>query len=116
MKAWIGTKELEVGGKYLGLDLRDSNDILENTDALHQRLRDEGYLLIRGLHDREAILDARRAILEQVAADGALDPSAPLMDAVMNPSGQRLGGVQRELAKTPRLREVLESKRIFTFF
>ena len=32
----------------------DSNDILDNPDALKERIAADGYLLIRDLHDKEA--------------------------------------------------------------
>ena len=47
-------------------DLRESNDILDNPDALKERITTDGYLLIRGLHDNEAVLTARREILEKL--------------------------------------------------
>ena len=43
-------------------DLRESNDILDNVDALQERMAADGYLLIRGLHDTDAILTARQQI------------------------------------------------------
>ena len=55
-------------------DLRESNDILENRDALQERMAADGYLLIRGLHNTEAILTARQQILEKLAAKGMLAP------------------------------------------
>ena len=50
-------------------DLRESNDILDNPDALKERIATDGYLLIRGLHDKAAILAARRQILERLGSE-----------------------------------------------
>ena len=55
-------------------DLRESNDILDNPDALQERIAADGYLLIRGLHDKDAILTARRQILEKLAAKEMIAP------------------------------------------
>ena len=66
-------------------DLRESNDILNNPNALRERITQDGYLLIRGLHEREAVLAARRQILEKLAEKGMLAPNTPLMDGVFNP-------------------------------
>mgnify|MGYP001821674872 FL=1 len=63
-------------------DLRSSNDVLEDSDALRQRMDEEGYLFFRGLLPRDEVLRARREILLQYAAIGELDPAAPLMDAI----------------------------------
>ena len=63
-------------------ELRPSNEILDNSDALRQRMDEEGYLFFRGLLPRDEVLRARREILLQYAAIGELDPKAPLMDAI----------------------------------
>lgn len=63
-------------------ELRPSNEILDNSDALWQRMDEEGYLFFRGLLPRDEVLRARREILLQYAAIGELDPEAPLMDAI----------------------------------
>ena len=44
--------EMELGRKYLGV-LRDANELLNQPSALKARIKEDGYLLIRGLHDRE---------------------------------------------------------------
>jgi hypothetical protein len=36
----------------LTLQLKESNDILADAGALRSRLQDQGYLLVRQLHDR----------------------------------------------------------------
>lgn len=77
MKVTIGQRELEFGSKYL-TELRSSNDIMENTEALRARLAEEGYLLIRGFHDRERILAARAEFLRKLESMGRLDAQAPL--------------------------------------
>jgi hypothetical protein len=62
--------------------LRDANDLLPNAAQLQQRMTEDGYLCLRGLLSREDVLAARRRTLEQLEADGQLDPSAPLMDGI----------------------------------
>lgn len=63
-------------------EVRPSNDILENSNALRERMDEEGYLFFRGLLPRDAVLRARQEILLQYAAIGELDPDAPVMDAI----------------------------------
>jgi ectoine hydroxylase-related dioxygenase (phytanoyl-CoA dioxygenase family) len=49
-------------------------------DALHERMDEDGHLLLRGLLDVEKVMAARRRVLEQLDAAGQLDADAPLMD------------------------------------
>jgi ectoine hydroxylase-related dioxygenase (phytanoyl-CoA dioxygenase family) len=53
--------------------LRSSNDILSNPDLQKQRMQDEGYLLFRGLLNRDLVMDARREILLKYAIVGEID-------------------------------------------
>merc|ERR1712168_1434358 len=39
-------------------------------DGLRRELSQNGYLLIRGLHSREEVLEARKVVLEHMAASG----------------------------------------------
>ncbi|MDE0636487.1 MAG: phytanoyl-CoA dioxygenase family protein [Candidatus Poribacteria bacterium] len=101
-------------------DLRDSNDILDNPGALHERMAEDGYLLIRGLHDKETVLAARRAILEKLAAKGMLAPDTPLMDGTFNPdypeptSTGSMGN--KPLTQLPAFNAVVEGAPIMGFF
>ena len=101
-------------------DLRDSNDILENPDALHKRIAEDGYLLIRGLHDKETVLAARRSILAKLAAKGMLAPDTPLMDGNFNPdypeptSTGSMGN--KSLTQLPAFKAVVEGAPIMNFF
>ena len=63
-------------------NLRASNEILEDADALRQRLSDDGYLFFPGLLPREDVLAARKEILLKYAAIGELDPNHDVMDAI----------------------------------
>eukprot|EP00117_Sycon_ciliatum_P049377 scpid68644/ scgid4501/ len=46
--------------------LEDSNNLMNDGTALRQELAEKGYLFIRGLHDRQAVLNARLAVLEHI--------------------------------------------------
>ncbi len=118
MKYRIGNSEFEAGTAALTLELRDSNDALNNPDELNARLEDDGYLLIRGFHDREQVLGVRREILERLRERGQLDSSAPLIDGIANPDGPPTTASVRgqEDLKTDSLRELLYSPRAHAFF
>ena len=116
MKVEVGERTLEFGGE-LG-ELRDCNALLNDRDALQARMAEDGYLLVRGLQPREAVLEARRAIFEYMRDHGdQLQPGTELMDGVINPDAAptRLLG-NREITHQPPVRAVLESRNIFDFF
>ena len=56
---------------------RDANGILHDEAALHARIEEDGYLLIRGFYDREAVLSARIDILKQLSEQGRLAKDVP---------------------------------------
>lgn len=65
--------------------ITDSNDILDQPEALRARLEEDGYLYIRNFFDPELILAGRRSIFRRIAAEGQLDPDHDLMDGVVHP-------------------------------
>src|SRR5436309_10710169 len=112
----MGKREMELPSRYLG-ELREANELLGDVEALRERMAEDGYLLIRGLFERERVLEARRQILEVLAREGALDPDQPLMDAVAAP-GQHGGfrGGENDLTGSPAFRSLVESMAIMGFF
>ena len=112
--------ELEVGGRYLTTELRESNDALDDVAELRQRMADDGYLLIRGLHEREQVLAARRGILEDLDERGFLKPGSPLMDGVVNAASDH-AAIQsamsnRHLIRMPALLNLVEGRPVMDFF
>lgn len=64
-------------------ELRESNDILDSVDAQIRRMAQDGYLLFRGLIDRNVVLEARREILLKYAIIGEIDAiNHPTMDSI----------------------------------
>ncbi|OWF45861.1 uncharacterized protein LOC110456468 [Mizuhopecten yessoensis] len=51
-------------------ELKDSNHLLGNTQALRDQLQQQGYLFIRGFHDRKEVLEAREAVIRHVVSGG----------------------------------------------
>lgn len=118
MKVTIGQRELEWGGKYL-TELRDCNDMLEDTEALRNRLQEDGYLLIRGFHKREQVLNARMEFLRKLEAMGRLDPHALVEDGVIgseNKGGMWGGGTEQLQPDFPRFLDVVNSPAVLDFF
>ncbi len=112
----MGKRELELGGKYLGL-LRDANDLLGDVQALRARMKEDGYLLLRGLQPREKVYAARMHILECLDANGQIDRSHPLEQGAIPQDGRGLFlGGQRETTRAKPFLDLVESPEIMAFF
>lgn len=110
--------ELPLPGERLGL-LREANLLLDDPQALRERLASDGYLFIRGLHDRDQVLHARRELLERIAASGKLDPTRPVLDAGIPPDGHGafFGKTSDDEVKSaPAFQELVRSPRLLRFF
>ena len=76
--------KLDTSAEKFG-ELRESNNILGDVDAMRTRMADEGYLFFRGLINRDAVLEARQEILLKYAIVGEIDSiNHPLMDAIQS--------------------------------
>ena len=107
--------EMELGGKYLGL-LREANDLLDDQQALRARMEEDGYLLIRGLHDVEKVKGTRKFLLEKLDENEQINRSHPL-DAAIPAKGKRgmfWGGNQKVTHQPPFL-NLVESSEIMNF-
>ncbi|WP_274365845.1 phytanoyl-CoA dioxygenase family protein [Paenibacillus thermotolerans] len=118
MKLMMGNAELAMGSKYL-TELREPNDILEDTEALRARLENDGYLLIRGFHDPSDVAEARAGMLRKLQAMGKIDASYPLEQGVIAPGarGAMFGGPEnKEDADLRRFYELVNHRRVIDFF
>ena len=116
MKLMMGQDELEIGGKYLST-LRDANDLIDDMDAIHRRMDEDGYLLIRGLQNTEKVKAARQVVLDNLKANDQLDLDQPADIGVAAPGkkGRFLGGA-KQVTHTPEFLSVVESPEIMKFF
>lgn len=114
MMVKVGNRELELNGEQL-TELRSSNDIWHDKQALRERMEEDGYLLIRGFHDRNKVLEARTSILEKMAQMGKLDRDTQLEDGIMADGSKTIfmGGTNEDL---PALLNVLNGEHIMRFF
>lgn len=114
MKVKMGKYELEMGGPYL-TELRDSNDIRHDFGALRQRMDEDGYILIRGFHEREQVLLARSEILRRLSDSGKLDPDSDPEEGVIGPGnkGSMYGGTNTD---NPEFLKVVNSPGVLRFF
>ena len=100
-------------GEELG-ELRDANALLDDPGALQSRFAEDGYLLIRGLHPRQDVMEVRRQMLEILDGNERLDRDFPRDQAVIKPGtgGSFKGGI----GDATGFRPLVESPRIMGFF
>lgn len=110
----VGTRDLELGSPRLGT-LRDATIHLGDAAALRARLDDDGYLLLRGLQDRDLVLEARRQMVRELRAAGVADPGGGDLATTAVPGASRPAGLDARLAACPAFRQVVESERIRGF-
>ena len=111
----VGQRELALGSDQLG-ELRDATPHLGDPAALRARLADEGYLLLRGLQDRDLVLEARRQMVAALRASGSADPAGGPLDCRPAPgAGGKFAGGDNDLTRCPAFRQVVESERIRAF-
>ena len=116
MTLTMGDTALELGSSQLG-DLRDSTADKHDFDALRTRLADDGYLLLRGLHDPDQVAAARHMLLSNLQQNGQLDPVAPLDEgrAAEGARGAFIGG-RKAISHHPDFLAVVESPRLMAWF
>lgn len=114
MMVKVGSRELEMDGPHL-TELRSSNAILYDVQARRERLKEDGYLLIRGFHDREKVLNARTSILQKMDQMGKLDRDTLLEEGIMADGSKSIfmGGTNEDL---PALLNVLNGDHVMRFF
>lgn len=118
MEIRFGKQMLTMGSKYL-TELRDANDIFDDTEQLRFRLQEDGYLLIRGLHQRDTVLKARLEFLRALQEMGRLDPAAPLENGVIgNENKPAMWGMGADDLKErfPHFLEIVNSTSVMSLF
>ncbi|ALS29170.1 phytanoyl-CoA dioxygenase [Paenibacillus sp. 32O-W] len=113
-KVKIGEREWDTGGPYM-TELRESNDILNDTIALRERLKEDGYLFIRGFHERGHVLAAREAFIGRLVERGRLAPGTPPEEAVIGPDHKGTS-FQGSHDQPQQLLDLVHSPRTFAFF
>ena len=81
-------------------EMREATELLGDPAALHERMAEDGYLLLRGFHPREDVQAARKAIL----------------DFLDEHNLNNIGRHNETVSRFPEVLNVLESPRLFDFF
>ena len=111
----IGETDIEIGSKYLNLYL-DENNYEEDQKKLINKLKENGYLLIKGLHDKQEISSIRKKIISILTKDDIFDSgkneiTGNLKEGIIKTSTVR----GNEKIKIPEL-DILYSRNKFTSF
>lgn len=114
MRVAFQRKQMEFPSARFGC-LSDSTAALADTGELRRRCAADGYLFIRGLIDRGAVLEARRAVLGYLRERGALVQGTPLMEGVMPRAGRGVG-MGKRVTHRPELLRVLEGPELQSFY
>ena len=115
MKIRFGYRDLEFPSAELG-QLSGSQDLLGDAPSLRQRLHEDGYLLLRGLIDRDSIVAGRKTILEHMRTQQALVPGTPVLEGVMPRGGRTVRLMGTELMHHPNVLAALEHPSLFGLF
>lgn len=115
MHLTMANRQLEWGSE-MG-ELRDANPLLNDAQALQERMTEDGYLLLRGLHDAAKVRAVRELLLQNLDANGQIDRAFPMEAGVIAPDarGAFLGG-SKLLTRSPEFLALVESPEIMGFF
>jgi hypothetical protein len=116
----VGTRMLEVGRHLQWMD-ETVDGTTDSATAMHELLDRQGYMLLRKLIPREAVLTGCRRIAETLAASGWLAPGrdpALLELAVEAPNGGFMlqASEQDEIVDAPAIRRVLAGPELMDLF
>jgi hypothetical protein len=116
VKVTLAKQEMEIGSRHLGT-LRDSTPLMHEPSDLRERMDEDGYLLLRGLHDPARVQAVRDMMLQNLAENDQIDTSFPLDEAVVKPGahGAFLGG-SKSLTRNQTFLDLVESPRLMSFF
>ncbi len=96
-------------------ELTDCTPLLDDPIALRRHMREEGYLLLRGLLNRDDVNAARHSMLERLAEHGHLDPAYPL-EAAKAATATRVSFKPDLAVNNPLLRKVVYAGPMMAFF
>jgi len=116
VKVTFAKTEMELGGAQLG-EMRDSTPDLHEPAALRERMAEDGYLLLRGLHDRHRVQAVRDMILANLAENEQIETAFPVEQGVVA-AGARgaFHGGSKTLTRCRTFLDLVESHRIMDFF
>ena len=99
------------------VELADSTPLLNDFGALHRKIREDGYLFIRGFHPREDAEKAAHWTLQAIAQSGGLKPDTPVKAGIIGETNQTFSFFrQTEVAHAKPILDVVDSQRTMRFY
>ena len=99
------------------LELADSTALLNNLPALRRKMREDGYLFLRGFHPRAHAAAAARWTLQAIAQRGGLKPDTPVEKGIIGDANQTFSFFrQTEVAHAKPILDVVDSQRTMQFY
>ena len=97
--------------------LVDSSPLLNDMDAIHERMARDGFLYLSGLIDPQKVHKARATIMAFMAEKQALVPDTPVLHGVMPNGGKSVPMMGRKgIAHHPDVLAVIEAEELYAFF
>ena len=98
------------------VELADSTSLLNNPNALHRKMRADGYLFIRGFHPRAHAEKAAHWTLRAIAQRDGLKPDTPIEDGIIGETNQTFSFFrQTEVVHAKPILDVVDSPRTMQF-
>jgi hypothetical protein len=113
-KVRMSKKELIFGDTIVMA--RESNDILADTEALRQRIEEDGYLIIRNFHKRDDVMKGRKDIVDYMESQGVLAPGSTLENAIIGPQNRSTRFRDNVVKTWSDFLNIVEGKNTMDFF
>ena len=105
---------------YFGKDiaeLSDSSPLLNDFVALHKKMREDGYLFIRGFHPRKDAEAAAHWTLQAIADNNGLKPDTPIKEGIIGDTNRTFSFFrQTEVSHAEPILDVVNSQRTMQFY
>ena len=99
------------------LELSDSSSLINDFEALLKKIREDGYLFIRGFHPRTDAEQAAQWTLQNIAQRGGLQPDTKVEDGIIGERNQTFSFFrQTEVAHAKPILDVVDSHRTMQFY
>jgi hypothetical protein len=99
------------------VELIDSSPLMTDMAALKSRLVEDGYLFIRGFHDRTATVAAAQWTLQSINGLGGLKPGSDVEDGLIGDDNRNFPFFRQvQVSHAPHVLNVVDSSATFAFF
>lgn len=99
------------------VELKDSSPLMGDFDTLRERMKEDGYLFIRGFHPHELAKRAALRTLQAIAERGGIQAGTSVEDGIATRDGQSYGFFRDvAVAHSPEVLAVVDGPHTFAFY